>query len=198
MTLVDQGKLCFIFLLSSLFILSAFSTVVTEATTEWDQVTYSDFYPGSFNNITLTKKGMGAELRLNDAPPIWTKINTAAVPSGWIWYSSIASFWGIDEVLYYGNDAQTWTYNLTSGKWIHKSPAVEPEAMYGYCAAAIHGTDKVLVFGGLYTYDSSIRDETWIYDHSEDNWTKLSTNNTPPARYISCGDIFDTEFLTNT
>jgi hypothetical protein len=48
---------------------------------------------------------------------------------------------------------------------------------------AYAGSDKVLLFGGDDYYSGGIKDETWIFDLSENNWTQLSLPNHPSARF---------------
>ena len=43
------------------------------------------------------------------------------------------------------------------------------------------GGDQVLLFGG---YDGSNDDETWVYDLSDNTWTKQSPTAKPSARYL--------------
>ncbi len=65
--------------------------------------------------------------------------------------------------------------------WTLMTPRNSPTGRYTHKMAAIDGTDKVLLFGG--NPGASYVNETWIYDHSENNWTNLSLLVAPSLRY---------------
>ncbi len=61
--------------------------------------------------------------------------------------------------------------------WENQSLAPSARGMH---AMARIGDDKVLLFGGD---DSSLDDETWVYDLSNHTWTQMSPKTSPAARY---------------
>ncbi|MGE5479267.1 MAG: kelch repeat-containing protein [Chloroflexota bacterium] len=63
-------------------------------------------------------------------------------------------------------------------KWTQLHPTNSPSARMGHGMAPI-GDDKVILFGGqLENYDS---DETWIFDLSDNDWTKVDCEEHPRA-----------------
>jgi hypothetical protein len=69
-------------------------------------------------------------------------------------------------------------------QWNDKKPTGTP--MNRYCAgmAAIHGTDKVVLYGGAYVSGSlKYLNDTWIYDTKNNTWTQKFHSTNPSARY---------------
>ncbi|MGE5479263.1 MAG: kelch repeat-containing protein [Chloroflexota bacterium] len=66
-----------------------------------------------------------------------------------------------------------------TGKWTQLHPTNSPSARMGHGMAPI-GDHKILLFGGLQEnhYDS---DETWIFDLSDNEWTKVDCEEHPRA-----------------
>ncbi len=97
---------------------------------------------------------------------------------------------GGDKVLLYGGARdggkydQTWIYDDSESRWIRRYPQTTPGRRSDHAMAYIGG-DKVLLFGGV-TRDglnSTVSNETWIYDLSDNNWTQMNSGSVPAARY---------------
>lgn len=115
----------------------------------------------------------------------WTKKSPSTAPSGRKGHE-MANVYGTDKIILFGgNDSgidvvnDTWIYDLSADSWTKKSPAIKPSARRGHGMAAIHGTDKVMIFGA--------DDQTWLYDLSDNKWSQQSLNTKPSARYITHG-----------
>jgi hypothetical protein len=65
---------------------------------------------------------------------------------------------------------------LEAGGWVENQPVKDPYSVYYTALASVYGTDKAVLFGGAYT------NQTWIYDQSDDNWTQVFTAFTPSNR----------------
>ena len=96
---------------------------------------------------------------------------------------TIAPIYGTNNVLLFGgytnfgNNDETWIYNLSNNTWTLKMLTNKPLAGGGNAMAPVYGDDKVVLFSG-----SGSSGETWIYDFSNNIWTQKTTTNTPPAR----------------
>jgi hypothetical protein len=99
----------------------------------------------------------------------------------------MASVYGFNKVVVYGgydmwtrfND--TWVYDLINNSWINTYPKVSPGPRDASSMASIWGEDKVLIFGGASeTIPGS--DDTWIYDLSDNNWSRKYPPNKPLGR----------------
>lgn len=95
---------------------------------------------------------------------------------------------GVDKVVLFGgnvsginNDDGTWIYDLSINTWTKKSPPNKPSVRMAHRMATLYGTDQVLLFGGKNGYSNHYND-TWIYDLSDDNWTKITVSNVPNNR----------------
>ncbi len=115
----------------------------------------------------------------------WTRKYPLNNPSA-RFYSAMASIYSTDKVVLFGGYYlgwcnETWVYDLSNNTWTQKSPINIPIPRGNHGLATVHGTDKVVLFGGGRSYPN-IYNDTWIYDLSEDNWTKLTTTISPSNR----------------
>ncbi|WP_455392650.1 Kelch repeat-containing protein [[Eubacterium] cellulosolvens] len=115
----------------------------------------------------------------------WNWKSTPTKPSGRFEHA-MATIHGTDKVLLFGGmvssgiSSETWLYDLSSNTWTKLNTNNTPSARFDHAMASVHNDDKVLLFGG---YDSSgFDDETWLFDLSAMNWTKLNPKNKPSAR----------------
>ncbi|MDL1945129.1 T9SS type A sorting domain-containing protein [Chloroflexi bacterium CFX2] len=96
------------------------------------------------------------------------------------------AFIGDDKVLLFGGGVdienltisdETWIYDLSDNTWTNMSPPGGiPTARWGQGMAFVGG-DQVVLFGGF--DDSSIFDDTWVYDLSANSWTLKNPTTDP-------------------
>jgi hypothetical protein len=104
----------------------------------------------------------------------------------------IASIYGDDKVLMFGGYNSSFTpyylndtlvYDSSDGSWTDKTPSPittnYPSGRFSHGMASIYGTDKVLLFGGMTNWWNFLGD-TWLYDYSDDNWTKITPVGSSP------------------
>ncbi|UCH89076.1 MAG: hypothetical protein JSV49_00040, partial [Thermoplasmata archaeon] len=105
---------------------------------------------------------------------------------------SMATVYGDDKVVlfggylgwfmgkhWFGND--TWVYDVSKNNWTQKSPAKPPSNRAASALAPLPGTDKFVLFGGRNA--SKYFGDTWMYDLSDDRWTKLNLSVQPSPRF---------------
>ena len=114
----------------------------------------------------------------------WSEQTVVNEPSG-RQNQAMASVDGTDNVVLFGGydgsfDQETWVYDLSDNTWTKRLPENKPSARAGHAMATIYGTDKVVLNGGLDSEDSF--NDTWIYDLSDNTWTKQLPSTKPPAR----------------
>ena len=87
-----------------------------------------------------------------------------------------SSIWGTNKVILFGGKSQSnyyndiWIYDVDTNTWVEKKPTGSKPSTRTYIEmVTITGTDKVLMFGGNYSTPT----ETWIYDLSDNKWTKM-------------------------
>jgi hypothetical protein len=102
---------------------------------------------------------------------------------------AMAQIWGTDKVLlfggYYGDElSDTWVFDLSNLSWEEKYPHNNPDERQCHAMAPIHGDDKVVMFGGFWELSHSVRNETYIYDLSDNDWSKLNNTSNNPENYI--------------
>jgi hypothetical protein len=118
----------------------------------------------------------------------WTENSPVSAPTTRAG-ESMTSVWGTKKVVLFGGHTQlfedlndTWIYDVNNDSWDEVIPKSKPQARTRYSMASIFGTDKVIIFGGR-QFQGSVYNDTWIYDLSDNNWTKIDIKKSPPARY---------------
>ena len=114
----------------------------------------------------------------------WTQKSPATKPSARTQHAM--AYIGGDQVLFFGGyDGSTgkndsWVYDLSDNTWTQKSPATGPSVRYDHSLAYIGG-DQVLLFGG-HDSNANRRNDSWVYDLSDNTWTQKSPATKPSAR----------------
>jgi N-acetylneuraminic acid mutarotase len=116
----------------------------------------------------------------------WTLKSPATKPSAR--YHHAMAYIGGDKALLYGGDdisaatseEETWVYDLSDNHWTLLSPATRPSGRAGHAMEYLGG-DQVLLFGGADAI-STVNDDTWVFDLSDNIWTLKSPATKPPAR----------------
>jgi hypothetical protein len=121
------------------------------------------------DTITLTKKTPGTP-----TPNLYQHNN-------WQYMTEVH---GTDKIVYecsqLGSEG-TWVYDLSDNGWV-VGTAAAILSDYGHGMAPINGTDKVLLFGGVFGSMGTSKDHTWIYDVSDDAWSEKSPSKKPEQR----------------
>ncbi|MFZ0281607.1 MAG: kelch repeat-containing protein, partial [Bacteroidales bacterium] len=117
----------------------------------------------------------------------WLQYYPTPKPSGRIRHAM--AYIGNNKVLLFGgrgaNDAiygDTWIFDGSSNTWTQKTPASSPIARFDHRMVWMGG-DKVMLFGGGNSY-SDRRNDTWIFDLSDNSWTQMSPTTSPSGRRL--------------
>ncbi len=122
----------------------------------------------------------------------WTRKTTSNYPARRKEHA-MAPIWDTDKILLYGGVGwssypyfgDTWIFDISENNWTEMSPVNNPGSKNGHSLVPIKGTKQIVLFGGRPTGTSMGSDETWVYDFTENNWTKIqswNTSNIPGAR----------------
>lgn len=160
------------------------------AASQWTQESESDFNQGTLTNVSVIGLNEDAVLRLNSSDYNKWKNRRPTLNPGVRYHHGLASINGTDKILLFGGShnnhvdyvADTWVYDFSNNTWTNKSPSNSPDKRDEYSISSIYGTDKVLLFGGDYDYTTIVYDDTWIYDLSDNKWTKKSISTKPEKR----------------
>jgi hypothetical protein len=123
----------------------------------------------------------------------WTKIKTNTTPHAKSHYE-ISNFYNTDKVILFGgcwwigipyNATYTWIFDLSDMKWTNATPTYSPKPTTNQGMAPLFGTDKVVIFGGVSAQMGQFHNETWVYDLSENTWTKMIPDKPPNSRILS-------------
>ncbi|MBN1481956.1 T9SS type A sorting domain-containing protein [candidate division KSB1 bacterium] len=127
----------------------------------------------------------------NGKKDTWTNLTPANSPSERV--RAGMAYIGDGKVLMYGGNPlikfpmfatnvsiETWLFDLAANTWTKLTPANNPPGLANPSMCYI-GDDKVLLFGGAFPRQNMRSNQTWIYDLSDNTWTK-STASGPSAR----------------
>ena len=172
--------------LSIIFILSQstlFSNISpdynSKALTIIEHSTDIDFLDGQFHNVEIINSGEDAALQLYSG--LWEEQHPVSNID--IQYDfDISSFYGSNKVILFTWDGNTWIYDLDTNRWDQVFPDNSPPPRRAFGMTSIYGTDCVLIFSGFNMSSMYYYEDTWYYDLSENNWTKIISGNSPEPR----------------
>ncbi len=119
----------------------------------------------------------------------WTNMNPVSKPSGRYSHSMVYAA-NSGKIILFGGDGQwggylplndTWIYDQTMNNWTNMNPVSRPNARFGHSMVYDAVSDKVILYGGY--NGSSHFNDTWVYDLTTNNWTKMNPVSKPNARY---------------
>lgn len=102
--------------------------------------------------------------------------------------TGMAAISSTDKIILFGGNLgefnrsdDTWVYDFSDNQWTEMNPISKPTTRDNHAMATICNDDKIMLFGahGFNMYGW----ETWIYDLSESEWTKLDLNTEPTGRF---------------
>ena len=95
-------------------------------------------------------------------------------------------FGGIDRITGAAQSCQdTWIFDFETRTWTEMAPENKPDSRFGHAMATLGGTRAVL-FGGYGPVPGdfgTIKQDTWIYDLSNDSWIEQNPVIHPPALF---------------
>jgi hypothetical protein len=111
-------------------------------------------------------------------------LTTPSKPPGAMNDHAMAAIYGTDMVMVFTGIGpwtyDTWVYDLSDGEWFKREQTEKPTSRRSSDMVTIYDSDKVLLFGGYSGYE--YKDDTWIYDYSENSWTLLKPGSKPTRR----------------
>ncbi len=121
----------------------------------------------------------------------WTNLNPVMFPSARKSHSMVYDT-NSGKVILFGGDGSwtvsnlplndTWIYDPATNNWTNMNPVSKPNARIGHSMAYDEDSGKVILFGG---YNGSFHfNDTWIYDLTTNNWTKMNPVTKPNARFF--------------
>jgi hypothetical protein len=114
----------------------------------------------------------------------WTELMLPKNPES-RFIHSMAGVYGDDKVVLFGGKVwgspinDTWVFDLSDNTWTNKTQNITlaPSNRFYSGLSSIPESGEVVLFGGQAPFWS---DDTWIYNVSRNNWTKIIPNNQPP------------------
>jgi hypothetical protein len=185
--MIARIAIVLILMLSAMQVMPMESPLIERASagSSWVQTTESDFDQGTFDNTTRFGIGSDSELRLESGD--WINRNPPGTPAA-RQYHAMTSMYGTDKVLLFGgyvgwrdpfND--TYLFDFSTNTWEEKIQDIKPTSRERHSMACVHGTDKVVLYGGRDKSNNYLGD-TWIYDLSDNKWTQKYPITNPGLR----------------
>jgi N-acetylneuraminic acid mutarotase len=85
----------------------------------------------------------------------------------------------------FAEQIETWAYDLETGKWENRHPAVEPPARWGSMMVYDPAADRILLYGGTDLNDgSTVLGDLWAYDYESNSWTALHPRVSPAPHHF--------------
>ena len=78
---------------------------------------------------------------------------------------------------------ETWAYDLDTGVWENRHPAVQPPARWGSMMVYDPKADRVLLYGGANLFTGDVLGDLWAYDYETNTWTELHPAVSPPPHH---------------
>jgi N-acetylneuraminic acid mutarotase len=94
-------------------------------------------------------------------------------------------------VLFGGRSTQVendlWTYSFEDNIWTEVSQAGQPDSIYGHSMVYDSLNSMLVVFGGRQSYflTTELYNQTWTYDHTENEWTQMNPIARPTQRVLT-------------
>ncbi|MHA2247184.1 MAG: Kelch repeat-containing protein [Candidatus Hodarchaeales archaeon] len=116
---------------------------------------------------------------------VWTKMNPVSSPSKRHRHSMVYDNNADKIILYGGYDYSriwddTWVYDLVLNYWTNMNPITKPGVRQFHSMAYSSNSSKVILFSGWTS--GGLRDDTWAYDLTTNNWTNMNPITKPSTR----------------
>jgi N-acetylneuraminic acid mutarotase len=136
---------------------------------------------------------LGDTWAYDPATGTWSRLHPSAAPSARCCQAmvfdpatgKIIMFGGLDRDFL--NLADTWAFDPATDTWTQIHTAHSPEARDSHVMADVTATGQIVLFGGESWSEDPEADptalgDTWLFDTAAQDWTRLETPVSPPAR----------------
>jgi N-acetylneuraminic acid mutarotase len=85
----------------------------------------------------------------------------------------------------YVDPVETWAYDIETGVWENRHPAVEPPPRWGSIMVYDRESDRILLYGGTDWFDgTTVLGDLWAYDYESNTWTERHPPVSPPPHHF--------------
>jgi hypothetical protein len=128
----------------------------------------------------------------------WTQVPSSSGPTSWD--AAALDRRSRKLILYQGYsaafdavDVETWAYDIDTGVWENRSPAVQPPTRWGSMMVYDPVADRVLLYGGAdfaegvacgFCATTTVRGDLWAYDYESNTWTERHPSVSPPPHHF--------------
>lgn len=128
----------------------------------------------------------------------WTPAHNALGPTSWdaialdVQSRKIIMYQGYNAA-FDAVDVETWAYDIDTGVWENRRPAVQPPTRWGSMMVYDPKADRVLLYGGAnfaegvacgFCAETTVRGDLWAYDYESNTWTERHPTVAPPPHHF--------------
>jgi len=128
----------------------------------------------------------------------WTPVHNPVGPTSW---DAVALDARSRKLIFYQGynasfdavDVETWAYDIDTGVWENRHPAVQPPTRWGAMMVYEPRADRVLLYGGAdfaegvacgFCSATTVRVDLWAYDYESNTWTERHPSVSPPPHHF--------------
>ncbi len=128
----------------------------------------------------------------------WTQVGNAFGPTSWD--ATALDVQSRKLILYQGYsaafdavDVETWAYDIDTGIWENRHPAVQPPTRWGSMMVYDPKADRVLLYGGAdfaegvacgFCSETTVFGDVWAYDYEANTWSERHPSVSPPPHHF--------------
>jgi len=145
-------------------------------------ITYNELWIYNYSNNAWTKMNP----IINPGPRYRHSMVYDSIHDQVILFGGMYANYEINRYVYYN---ETWIYTYSNNSWTNMNTTEKPSSRYSTSMVYDSTLDCVVLFGGNERYqsiffgpDPDMKDDTWIYNFTENSWTNMNPLTKPSAR----------------
>ena len=145
-------------------------------------ITYNDLWIYNYSNNAWTEMNP----MINPGPMYRHSMVYDSIHDQVILFGGMYANYEINRYVYYN---ETWIYTYSNNLWTNMNTTEKPSSRYSTSIVYDFTRDCIILFGGneryqsiLFGPDPDMKDDTWIYNFTDNSWTNMNPLTKPSAR----------------